>query len=171
MYEGKRVLVTGAGGFIGSHLTEALVQSGAHVRAFLRYTSQASLGMLQYAADTQLEHLECIWGDVRDADAVRKAIKGCDLVFHLAALVGIPYSYQHPREVLDTNTVGTMNVLMAALDGPVRVITFSTSETYGSAQCTPMDERHPVHAQSPYAASKVVPTNSRVASTSRSAYR
>lgn len=155
MYSGKRVLVTGAGGFIGSHLTEALIQQGAHVRAFLRYTSQGSVGMLQDIGADKLADVECIWGDVRDADAVRKAAKDCAVVFHLAALVGIPYSYQHPREVWDTNTIGTLNVLTAALDGPTRIVTFSTSETYGSAQYTPMDERHPAHAQSPYAASKV----------------
>lgn len=155
MYSGKRILVTGAGGFIGSHLTETLIQQGGHVRAFLRYTSQGSVGMLQDIGPDKLADLECVWGDVRDADAVRKAVKGCDVVFHLAALVGIPYSYQHPREVWDTNTNGTLNVLTAARDSATRVVTFSTSETYGSAQYTPMDERHPVHAQSPYAASKV----------------
>lgn len=155
-WRNKSVLVTGAGGFIGSHLVQMLLAEGASVRAFLRYTSQASLGWLANLSPQERAGVEPVWGDVRDPDAVRRATDGRDVVFHLAALIGIPYSYVHPREVFETNAVGTLNVLTAARDGAVeRVVQFSTSETYGSAQYTPMDEKHPARAQSPYAASKV----------------
>jgi NAD dependent epimerase/dehydratase len=151
---GRQVLVTGAGGFIGSHLVEHLVRSGCGVRAFVRYTSRATAGFLdrnEVATD-----VEVVAGDLRDPDAVRAAVAGTEIVFHLGALIGIPYSYRQPRETVETNVLGTLNVLMAARDaGIARVIHTSTSEVYGTAQMVPMAETHPLHGQSPYAASKI----------------
>ena len=150
----NKVLVTGAGGFIGSHLTEACIAAGYQVRVLLRYTSSSSRGWL---ADPGLDgRMEVIAGDVRDADIVRRAMAGIDTVFHLAALIGIPYSYESPAAYVRTNVEGTLNVLTAARESNVgNVILTSTSETYGSAQRVPIDETHPAVAQSPYAASKV----------------
>jgi dTDP-glucose 4,6-dehydratase len=155
-WTGRRVLITGAGGFIGSHLTESLVQRGAKVRAFVRYNSRGNLGNLMYAAPSALRTIEIVYGDLRDPEAVRRATAGIDTVFHLGALIAIPYSYLNPRTVLETNVVGTLNVLEAARAESVRrVIHTSSSEVYGTARYTPMDEAHPIHAQSPYAASKI----------------
>jgi NAD dependent epimerase/dehydratase len=152
----KRVLVTGAGGFVGSHLVEALVKSGARVKAFVHYNSRNDWGMLEDVEQKTSREVEVVASDLRDADAVRKAVKGQEVVFHLGALIGIPYSYVNPRDVVDTNVGGTLNVLTAACDFQVeKIIHTSTSEVYGSAQYVPMDEGHPVNPQSPYAASKL----------------
>jgi NAD dependent epimerase/dehydratase len=152
----KKVLVTGAGGFVGSHLVEVLVKSGAKVKAFVHYNSRNDWGMLEDVEKNILREVEVIASDLRDADAVRKAVKGQEVVFHLGALIGIPYSYVNPRDVVDTNVGGTLNVLTAGRDFKVeKIIHTSTSEVYGTAQYVPMDENHPVNPQSPYAASKL----------------
>jgi NAD dependent epimerase/dehydratase len=149
----KNVLLTGAGGFIGSHLTERFVQLGANVRAFVRYNSRADWGLLPKET---LDKVEIIPGDFRDLDAVRTAVLGMEYVFHLGALIAIPYSYVHPAEVIETNVIGTMNILLAAREAGIsRVIHTSTSEVYGTALRVPMDETHPLQAQSPYSASKI----------------
>ncbi|NLG98582.1 MAG: SDR family NAD(P)-dependent oxidoreductase [Chloroflexi bacterium] len=153
---GKKVLVTGAGGFIGSHLTEQLVRCGANVRAFVRYNSRADPGLLRQAAPEMRREIEIVAGDLRDSSAVQKAVEDVELVFHLGALISIPYSYHHPREVVETNVIGTFNVLMACLDkGISRLIHTSTSEVYGTALRVPIDEEHPLQGQSPYSASKI----------------
>jgi dTDP-glucose 4,6-dehydratase len=153
----KTVVVTGAGGFIGSALVERLVQDGAHVRAMLRYTSRGQRGCLDYLDDAVMENVDVTLGDVRDPDGVRAVLRDADAIFHLAALVGIPYSYEHPQEVIDTNIVGTSNVLLAAkeLGTLERIVLTSTSEVYGSALRVPMNEEHPLQAQSPYSATKI----------------
>jgi len=153
-WSGRRVVVTGAGGFIGSHLVERLAQLGAEVTAFVRYNSRNEQGLLEA---TELEReLRVKYGDITELDTVRSLVKGADVVFHLAALVGIPYSYVHPTEVVDVNTIGTLNVLIAAREhGASKVVVTSTSEVYGSARFTPMDEGHPKQPQSPYSASKI----------------
>ena len=151
----RQVLVTGAAGFIGSHLVEALVQAGARVRAFVRYTSTGFPGALLFVPPEVRREVHLIYGDLRDPDAVDAALQGVDLVFHLGAVISIPYSYENPREVVETNVLGTLNVLQAARrHGVARIVHVSTSEVYGTARYTPMDENHPRHAQSPYAASK-----------------
>jgi NAD dependent epimerase/dehydratase len=153
--KGKRVLVTGAGGFVGSHLVEALVKRGARVRALVHYNSRNDWGMLEDVPSNIFSKLEVVTGDLKDADCVREAVKDRQVVFHLGALIGIPYSYVNPRDVVDTNVNGTLNVLAAALDCEVeKLVHTSTSEVYGTAQYVPMDEDHPVNPQSPYAASK-----------------
>jgi len=156
-FAGKTVVVTGAGGFIGSHVVERLVREGATVRAVLRYTSRGQRGALDLLPADVMSEVELTLGDVRDFDAVREVMRGADAMFHLAALVGIPYSYEHPQEVIDTNVVGTSNVLLAAkeLGSMERVVLTSTSEVYGSALRVPMDEEHPLQAQSPYSATKI----------------
>jgi len=155
-WNGTQVLVTGAGGFIGSHLVEELVRRGANVRAFVHYNSRNDWGQLERAADSVRASVEVVAGDVRDPFFVRTAVEGCDLVFHLAALIPIPYSYLAPQSFIETNVLGTLNVLEACRAGGVaRLVHTSTSETYGTAQRVPMDETHPVQAQSPYAASKI----------------
>lgn len=153
----KTVVVTGAGGFIGSALVERLVADGARVRAMLRYTSRGQRGCLDELPDATMANVDITLGDVRDVDAVREVLRGAHVVFHLAALIGIPYSYEHPQEVIDTNIVGTSNVLIAAkeLGTLERIILTSTSEVYGSALRTPIDEDHPLQAQSPYSATKI----------------
>lgn len=152
---GKRVLVTGACGFIGSHLVERLVREGARVTAFIRYTSRGDIGLLRFAPAEVRDAIDVVAGDLRDADAVRGACRGQEVVLHLGALIAIPYSYVHPREVVETNVIGTLNVLEGArAAGAARVIHTSTSEVYGTAQRVPIDEDHPRAAQSPYAASK-----------------
>ena len=150
-----KVLVTGAGGFVGSHLVQGLLARGATVRAFLRYTSEGNIGMLRYLSEDERAALELYYGDLRDSDAVLAAARGMSAIIHLGALIGIPYSFRHMREVLDVNVLGTLNVLQAArLQGEIRVIHASSSEVYGSAQYVPIDEGHPLNAQSPYAATK-----------------
>jgi dTDP-glucose 4,6-dehydratase len=155
-WTGRTVLVTGAGGFIGSHLTERLIDEGAQVRAFVRYTSRGDVGLLSLLPADKLAAVQVISGDLRDVEAVRDAVKGVDTVFHLGALIAIPYSYVHPREVIEVNVLGTTNVLMAGRDFAVRrIVHTSTSEVYGTAQYVPIDERHPMQGQSPYSASKI----------------
>ncbi len=152
---GKQVLVTGAGGFIGSHLVEGLVHAGWNVRAMVRYNSKGAAGWLD---ETRVVDLgaEIVFGDVQDPDFVRKSVRGCDVVMHLAALIGIPYSYVAPAQYVATNITGTLNVLQAARDCSVdMVIQTSTSEVYGSAQTVPMTEDHPLVGQSPYSATKI----------------
>jgi NAD dependent epimerase/dehydratase len=153
---GKSILVTGAGGFIGSHLTERLAQEGARVRAFVRYNSRHDVGLLSLLSRELLASVEVVSGDLRDGEAVRKAMSGAEVVFHLGALIAIPYSYLHPREVVETNVLGTLNVLLAARDlGTPRLVHTSTSEVYGTARYVPIDEGHPLQGQSPYSASKI----------------
>ncbi len=155
-WKGRQVLVTGAGGFIASHLVERLVREGARVRAFVRYNSRNDFGMLRFIPRDVFSEIEIMQGDLRDVEAVRRAVKGTDTVFHLGALIAIPYSYVNPREVVDVNVMGTLNVLMAARDENVRrVVHTSTSEVYGTAQYVPIDEKHPLQGQSPYSASKI----------------
>lgn len=153
----KTVVVTGAGGFIGSALVERLVADGAHVRAMLRYTSRGRRGWLDDLPDPVMREVDITLGDVRDVDAVREVARGAHAIFHLAALIGIPYSYEHPQEVIDTNIIGTSNVLLAAKELATleRVVLTSTSEVYGSALRIPIDEQHPLQAQSPYSATKI----------------
>jgi dTDP-glucose 4,6-dehydratase len=155
-WSGKRVLVTGAGGFIGSHLTESLLRAGAQVRAFVRYNARNDPGLLRFMTPDEFARLELVAGDLRDSDAIRSAVRGVSHVFHLGALIAIPYSYQHPREVVESNVIGTLNLLMAAREfGVQRLIHTSTSEVYGTALRVPIDEEHPLQAQSPYSASKI----------------
>jgi dTDP-glucose 4,6-dehydratase len=155
-WAGRRVLVTGAGGFIGSHLVELLVGAGAAVRGFVRYNSRSDRGWLDRLDPTVADEVDVFTGDFVNPEAVTNAIAGCDVVLHLGALIPIPYSYQHPREFVETNIVGTLNVLEAARRADVaRVVQVSTSEVYGSAQEVPIPEDHPLHPQSPYAATKV----------------
>ena len=156
MLKGKKVLVTGAGGFIASHFVEELVVSGAKVRAFVRYNSRGDTGLLRSLPFDVFSEVEVIAGDLRDSQAIRSAMKDIDTVFHLGALIAIPYSYLHPREVIDTNVMGTLNVMTAARDLEIqRVVHTSTSEVYGTAQYVPIDENHPFQGQSPYSASKI----------------
>lgn len=152
----RKVLVTGAGGFIGSHLSERLIRLGAEVRAFVHYNSRNDWGLLELLPTELAKKIEVFPGDLTDASLVRRAVADCQIVFHLGALIAIPYSYQAPRHFIDTNVVGTLNVLQACLEERVlKLVHTSTSETYGSAQYTPMDEEHPLQSQSPYAASKI----------------
>lgn len=150
----SKALVTGAGGFIGSHLVELLVAEGFTVRAFVRYNGRNNWGWLESSAVKS--EVEVFAGDIRDYDSVSNAVKGCDIIFHLAALIGIPYSYVSPRAYIETNITGTYNILQSARDlGVQQVLITSTSETYGTAQYVPIDENHPMVGQSPYSASKI----------------
>jgi dTDP-glucose 4,6-dehydratase len=153
----KKVLVTGAGGFIGSHLVEVLLRAGYAVRAMTRYTSAANrLGNLNLLPAELRAKIDLYPADLRDADAVRKAMQGVEVVFHLGAIIAIPYSYQHPEETAAVNLTGTLNVLQAMRQlGTARGVIVSTSEVYGTAQYTPIDEKHPLQPQSPYAATKI----------------
>lgn len=155
-WQGRTVLVTGAAGFIGSHLTEALLREGAHVRVLIRYNSAGRRGHIDQLDPRIAAAIDVHATTIEDPFAVRKAVAGCDTVFHLAALIGIPYSYVAPAHYVATNVSGTVNVLEASLrEGVRRLIHTSTSETYGSAQYTPIDELHPLVGQSPYSASKI----------------
>ena len=150
------VVVTGAGGFIGSHLVEALVAEGSRVRALVHYNAEGSIGSLRHVDRRTLDAIEIVAADVRDPYAMRSLVRGAQTVFHLAALIGIPYSYVAPASYVETNIGGTLNLLEATrAEGVERLVVTSTSETYGSAQYTPIDEVHPAVAQSPYAATKV----------------
>lgn len=152
----KKILITGADGFIGSHLTETLIREGYEVRAFILYNSFNSWGWLDQAFPDIKSKLEVFVGDIRDPHGVRNAMRGCDLVMHLAALIAIPYSYQSPDAYIDTNIKGTLNVLQAARElGGIRVVHTSTSEVYGTACFVPITEEHPLQGQSPYSASKI----------------
>ncbi len=155
-WQNKTVLVTGAGGFIGSHLVEALVAAGANVRAFVRYNSRADWGLLALLPEDILSEVQIIPGDIRDLPAATSASRGVDTIFHLGALIAIPYSYVHPAEVVETNVIGSLNILLAAREiGVRRMIHTSTSEVYGTALRVPIDETHPLQGQSPYSASKI----------------
>jgi dTDP-glucose 4,6-dehydratase len=152
----KKVLVTGADGFIGSHLTEALVRAGYEVRAFVLYNSFNSWGWLDHCAGDVRGGFEVFAGDIRDPHGVRTAVRGCDTVLHLAALIAIPYSYHSPDTYVDTNVKGTLNVVQAARETDVeKVVVTSTSEVYGTARFVPITEDHPLQGQSPYSASKI----------------
>ncbi len=154
--DGKRILVTGADGFIGSHLTERLVARGCEVRAFVQYNSLGSWGWLDESPPEVRRSLDVFAGDVRDPHGVRTAMTGCDVVLHLAALIAIPYSYHSPQTYVETNVLGTLNVVQAARDlGVERVVHTSTSEVYGTARFVPITEDHPLQGQSPYSASKI----------------
>ena len=154
---GKRVFVTGADGFIGSHLVEKLVELGATVRAFTYYNSWNQIGWLNDVPRKVLSDLEIFSGDIRDSERVREGVEGCDYVFHLASLISIPYSYQAPRSYVETNIAGALNILQACRESDTltRLLHVSTSEVYGSAQKIPIDEDHPLVGQSPYSASKI----------------
>lgn len=154
--QGQRVLLTGAGGFIGSHVLQALLSQGADVRALIHYNSLNSRGHIDGLAKTEQDAIEVVMGDLRDAHTVMKITSGCDVVLHLGALIAIPYSYLSPTDVVLTNVVGTTNLAQAALHAGVsRFVHTSTSEVYGSARYVPMDESHPLQGQSPYSASKI----------------
>jgi NAD dependent epimerase/dehydratase len=151
----KNVLVTGGAGFIGSHLTEGLMEEGCHVKVFVHYNSFDRRGWIDYLPAGKKKNIEIFTGDIRDPNGVKDAMKGCEAVFHLAALIGIPYSYHSPDTYVDTNVKGTLNILQAARQlGVSRIIHTSTSEVYGTAQFIPITEEHPVNPQSPYAATK-----------------
>ena len=155
-WNNKTVLVTGAGGFIGSHLAEYLVDSGADVNAFVRYNSRNDWGLLELLSMEKIDKINVIMGDLRDSDAVLHASRDVDIIFHLGSLIAIPYSYMHPRETIETNVLGALNVLTAAKENDVeKFVHTSTSETYGTAQYVPIDEKHPLQGQSPYSASKI----------------
>ena len=154
--DGKRILVTGADGFIGSHLTERLVARGCEVRAFVQYNSLGSWGWLDESPTEARRSLDVFAGDIRDPHGVRTAMTGCDVVLHLAALIAIPYSYHSPQTYVETNVLGTLNIVQAARDlGVARVVHTSTSEVYGTARFVPITEDHPLQGQSPYSASKI----------------
>jgi len=150
---GKRVLITGAGGFIGSHLAEALLERGAHVRAMAHYNALRSAGWLDRSLHA--DKMEIVFGDITDADSVDAAVKGVDIVFHLAALIAIPYSYVAPRAYVAANVTGTLNVLQSAERHGAAVLQTSTSEVYGTAQIAPIPLSHPLQGQSPYSATKI----------------
>jgi len=152
----KKILVTGADGFIGSHLVETLLDEGCNVKAFTYYNSFNSWGWLDTFPKEKLRNIEVLTGDIRDPNGIRTVVKDMDIVFHLAALIAIPFSYHSPDSYIDTNVKGTLNVLQACRDYNIeRVIVTSTSEVYGTAQYVPIDEKHPLQGQSPYSASKI----------------
>lgn len=152
----KKVLVTGSEGFIGSHLSEELVKKGYEVKAFVLYNSFNNWGWLDTLPTDIMKHIEIFTGDIRDPNGVKEALRGCDAVFHLAALIAIPFSYHSPDTYVDTNIKGTLNVLQAARElGTQRILVTSTSEVYGTAQYVPIDEKHPFQGQSPYSATKI----------------
>jgi NAD dependent epimerase/dehydratase len=155
-WSGRRTLVTGAGGFIGSHLIELLVSRGADVRAFVHYNARNDWGNLELLAPEIRTEVEVVMGDIGDPFSVARSVAGRDQVFHLAALIGIPYSYVAPQTYVETNVTGTLNVLEAVrANSGTRLVHTSTSETYGTARYTPIDEEHPLQGQSPYSASKI----------------
>ncbi len=155
-WQGLPVLITGAGGFIGSHLTDALVRQGATVRAFVRYTSRGTSGWLTDLAPDVFSAVEVVQGDLRDPERVVDAVRGQKIIFHLGAMISIPFSYVSPSEAVAVNVGGTLNVLNACRrENVTRLVHVSTSETYGTAQYVPIDERHPLQGQSPYSASKI----------------
>lgn len=155
-WQNKRVLVTGAGGFIGSHLVESLLAEGAIVRAFVRYNSRGDSGLLRLIPAQSLAKVEIVAGNLCDSAGIRKAVEGCEIVFHLGAMISIPYSYVHPAEVAEANLIGTLNILMACRDLQAkRLIHISSSEVYGTAIRVPINESHPLQGQSPYSASKI----------------
>jgi len=152
----KNILITGAGGFVGSHLVESLIVKGCNVKCFTRYNSRNEHGLLKEISSQKIKEIEVISGDLRDSYTVSQAVKGVDIVFHLGALIAIPYSYKNPADVVSTNVMGTMNILNAARNYETsKIIHTSTSEVYGSAKYVPIDEKHPLQGQSPYSASKI----------------
>jgi dTDP-glucose 4,6-dehydratase len=152
----KKILITGAGGFIGSHLTEKLAKSYSSVRVLVRYTSDGRLGNIEEFPEEIRKRIEIFRGDLKNPDSIRRAVRGVDVVFHLGASISIPYSYQDPRDFVETNVGGTLNILEASREfGVSKLIVTSTSEVYGTAEYEPIDENHPLQPQSPYAASKV----------------
>ncbi|BAT72256.1 dTDP-glucose 4,6-dehydratase [Thermosulfidibacter takaii ABI70S6] len=152
----KRVLVTGAAGFIGSHLVERLLLEGCNIRAFVRYNSFNNWGWLEGFGKEELSNIEVFVGDIRDFNSVKEAVKGVDVIFHLAALISIPFSYHSPDSYVETNVKGTLNILQAAKDYSVeKLLITSTSEVYGTAKYVPIDENHPRQGQSPYSATKI----------------
>jgi NAD dependent epimerase/dehydratase len=154
--KGKKVLVTGADGFIGSHLTETLLREGCQVKAFVFYNSFNSWGWLDHSPKEIRSELEVFAGDIRDPFGVKEAMKGCDIVLHLAALIAIPYSYHSPANYVETNVQGTLNILQAARElGIAKLVHTSTSEVYGTARFVPITEEHPLQGQSPYSATKI----------------
>ncbi len=155
-FKGKKVLVTGAGGFIGSHLSKRLYDMGAELRLFLRYTSSRNIGNLIFFEDEIIRKSEIIFGDLKEKKAVEDACYGVDYIFHLGATISVPYSFEHPEEVFINNTQSTLNILQASLKSePEKIVIISSSEVYGTARSVPIDEKHPLNPQSPYAASKV----------------
>jgi NAD dependent epimerase/dehydratase len=154
---GKHFFVTGADGFIGSHLVELLVEQGAKVRALVFYNSWNEIGWLKEIPKNILEQVEIVRGDVRDSDHMQELVRGCEYVMHLSSLIAIPYSYNAPRSYVETNVIGSLNILQACRnsDSLIKLVHVSTSETYGSAQYTPINEQHPLVGQSPYSASKI----------------
>lgn len=150
-----KILVTGADGFIGSHLTEELIKKGYDVKAFVYYNSFNTWGWLDSLPADVMKHVDIFQGDIRDPNGVSEALQGCDAVFHLAALIAIPFSYHSPDTYVDTNIKGTLNVLQAARKKDIRTLVTSTSEVYGTAQYVPIDEKHPYQGQSPYSATKI----------------
>jgi NAD dependent epimerase/dehydratase len=155
-WSGRKTLVTGAGGFIGSHLVELLTNRGAEVRALVHYNARSDWGNLELLGGEIRSEIEVVMGDIGDPFGVARAVAGCEQVFHLAALIGIPYSYVAPQTYVETNVTGTLNVLEAVRANPgTRLVHTSTSETYGTARYTPIDEQHPLQGQSPYSASKI----------------
>ena len=155
-WSNKRVMVTGAGGFLGSHLVEQLLAEGAEVRAFVRYNSRGDPGLLRLIQTKDRSRLEIVAGDLRDENAIRKAVEASQIIFHMGAMISIPYSYRHPVEVAETNFMGTLNILVACRDYKVeRMIHTSSSEVYGTALQVPIKESHPLQGQSPYSASKI----------------
>lgn len=155
-FKNSDCFVTGAGGFIGSHLVEHLVKEGANVKAFLHYNSREDIGLLKYVDPALLKKVQFYFGDLKDAGSVRRALKGSEIVFHLGALIGIPYSYLNPRDVFETNVTGTLNVLTEAKDlGVRRFVHTSSSEVFGTARAERINEEHPLQGQSPYSASKI----------------
>jgi len=155
-WKNKKVLVTGAGGFIGSHLVERLVRLKANVSTFVRYNSRNDKGMLELLNRDITDQINIIMGDLKDSHAVRNAVKGNQIIFHLGAIIAIPYSYIHPSDFFQANILGTANILNACLEYEIKkIVHTSTSETYGTARYVPIDENHPLQAQSPYSASKI----------------
>jgi NAD dependent epimerase/dehydratase len=154
--KGVKTVVTGAGGFIGSHLVEALVKKGARVSVFLHYNSRGDMGLLESLPGEIVDELTVFWGDMKDPEALRRPVRQSEIVFHLASLIAIPYSYVNPMDFVQANVVGTANLLNRCLECEVKkIVHTSTSEVYGTALYTPMDESHPLQAQSPYAATKI----------------
>lgn len=155
-WQDRNVLVTGAGGFIGSHLTERLLSEGAAVRTLVRYNSRGDIGLLNQLPVESASKLEIVFGDLRDAQAVQRALEDIQIIFHLGAMISIPYSYKRPREVAESNFVGTLQVLISSLESSIeRLVHTSSSEVYGTAVTVPINESHPLQGQSPYSASKI----------------
>lgn len=154
--DNKKILITGAGGFIGSHLTEELVNKGYNIRAFVRYTSDGRTGYIEEFPREKQKKIEIFRGDLKNSESVRRAVKGIDVIFHLGASISIPYSYEDPRDFVETNVVGTLNILESSRKEKIsKIVITSSSEVYGTAKYEPIDENHPLQSQSPYSATKI----------------